>query len=367
MRELRRVTRSKARLMAVVKANGYGHGATEVARQALHHGAEALGVARRDEGTALRAAGFDCPILVLGRTSPAHTLRLLECNLTQTVCAREDAQRFSDAAVQAGKTLTVHAKIDTGMGRLGFLHDALKPAPSGDATPTARTIAAIKELPGLELEGIFTHFAASDSFDKTSARRQFELFSGLLDELEGMGCRIPVRHAANSGAIIDLPETHLDMVRAGISLYGFYPSAEVDKARLALTPVMTLKSTVIQLKEVPAGFAVSYGGTYKTPRPTRVAAIAAGYADGFNRLLSSRGEALVRGVRAPVIGRVCMDLTMLDVGHIPDVRVGDAVTLIGRQGNEAVTADDLAAKLDTINYEIVTSVAGRVPRVYGGA
>jgi alanine racemase len=223
---------------------------------------------------------------------------------------------------------------------------------------------AIASLPHVAVEGIFTHFANADAADKTHARRQFSRFSALLEALDKAGFHVKYRHAANSAATIELPETHLDLVRPGVSQYGLWPSADVDRNLIDLKPVMSIKSTVIQVKSVGPGFAVSYGSTYRTPRSTRIATVPIGYADGFDRLLSSRGHMLVRGVRAPIIGRVCMDLTMVDVGHIPGVSLEDEVVILGRQGSEEITADEIAERVGTINYEIVSSLTARVAKVY---
>jgi alanine racemase len=216
----------------------------------------------------------------------------------------------------------------------------------------------------LTVEGIFTHFATADSADKTYAGTQIDVFTDFLDRLDRKGLVPPIRHAANSGALIDLPESHLDMVRPGIATYGLYPSDEVNKNKVDLKPVMTLKSKIIQLKKVPAGFNVSYGITYQTKKPTTIATVPVGYADGLNRLLSNRGCMLVHGQRVPIVGRVCMDLTMLDVGRVPDAAVEDDVVVFGHHYTESITADDMALKLNTINYEIVSTITARVPRVY---
>jgi alanine racemase len=365
VRALRRITNSEARLMAVVKANAYGHGVIEVARRALESGADVLGVARLNEGIALRKAGFDAPTLIFGYTPPALTKKLLEFDLTQTVWSYQTAAALS-AAVAARKALKVHLKVDSGMGRLGLLPDCCRLS-ALDANSPAKALGeveAIASLAGLRLEGVYTHFAAADSTDKSYTSKQFEIFAEFLDEIRKAGLDIPVCHAANSAAIIDLPETHLDMVRAGISIYGLYPSDEVDKDRIALQPAMTLKSRVVHLKKVPAGFKVSYGMTHETSKPTTIASVPVGYADGFSRLLSSRGHMLVGGRRAPIVGRVCMDTTMLDVGHVPGIDLEDEVVIFGRQQDASITADEIAASLNTINYEIVSSLTARIPRVY---
>jgi alanine racemase len=365
-RELRRVTRPEARLLVAVKANAYGHGLVEVARRALESGADALGVARMPEALALRDAGIDAPILVFGFTPPSDVEDLVRHDLIQTVYALETARAYADGIGKSGGRLKVHLKVDTGMGRLGILPDARRYVEPGmDISDDAvREVTDIAGLSALTLEGIFTHFASSDSADKRFAEKQFATFMAFLDQLKHSGIEFEVRHAANSGAIIDLPHTHLDMVRAGVSLYGLYPSGEVDKSRIILTPVMTLKARIVHLKKVPAGFPVSYGMTHTTPAPTVIATVPVGYADGFNRRSSNRGHMLVHGQRAPIVGRVCMDLTMIDVGHIPGVAVEDEVVILGRQANEAITADELAGLLGTINYEITSAITARVPRVF---
>jgi alanine racemase len=367
LREVRRVSRPQARIMAVVKADAYGHGAPVVARTALENGADTLGVARAEEGLALRRAGIRAPILVFGYSPPELAGELLEHDLTQTIFSLEQARYFSTVAGSRRQTLKAHLKIDTGMGRLGFVAN---PAAQGGAEKDGlmrraiEQVSAVARLPFLDIEGIYTHFAAADGADKASARRQFTLFHDFLARLQRLGMRFPLRHAANSAAIIDLPETHLDMVRAGIMLHGLYPSAEVNRERVELRPAMQLKARVAQVREVPAGFRVSYGSTYEAPRPTRLATVTVGYADGYSRLLSSRGSMLVRGCRAPVVGRVCMDQTVLDVGQIEGVRPGDEVVVFGRQGNECIPAEQIALATGTINYEIVSTITARVPRIY---
>jgi len=365
-RELRRVTRTEARLLVAVKANAYGHGLVEVARQALETGADALGVARMPEGLALRDAGIDAPVLVFGFTPPSDVEALVRHDLIQTVYTLDTARAYAERIGKRGGRLKVHLKVDTGMGRLGILPDSRRYVEPGmgvsdHAVREVLTIAGLKEL---TLEGIFTHFASSDSADKRFAEQQFDMFMAFLGQLKRSGLEFELRHAANSGAVIDMPLTHLDMVRAGVSLYGLYPSDEVEKSRIDLVPVMTLKARIVHLKMVPAGFPVSYGMTHRTQAPTTIATVPVGYADGFNRRLSNRGHMLVHGQKAPIVGRVCMDLTMIDVGHIPGVAVEDEVVILGRQANEAITADDLASLLDTINYEITSAITARVPRVF---
>ena len=363
---LKRITQPDARFMAVVKANAYGHGYEAVARKALESGAEWLGVARVDEGVNLRKAGFDVPVLIFGITPAGHAGTLMKYDLTQTVSTLEGATVLSEMAVQRGGKIRIHIKVDSGMGRLGILPDSVRhQMPGYEHGPSAvEEVEAILRLPGLEMEGIYTHFATADSSDKSYARRQFAMFSEFLDDLRRAGIQPALQHAANSAAIIDMPETHLDMVRAGIALYGLYPSDEVDKDRVELKPAMALKTRIARLKKVPAGFKISYGITFETKAPTTIATIPIGYADGYDRLFSSRGYMLVSGRRAPVVGRVCMDQILLDVGHIPEAELDAEVVVFGTQGAETITAEEIAAEIGTINYEIVSKVMSRVPRRY---
>lgn len=361
LKALQRLTGPAVRMLAAVKANAYGHGLVPVARQAVASGVHMLGVARTDEGIELRKSGIDAPILLFGYTSPDAVEDLLKYDLTPTVFSHATAEAMSAAALKAGKRLPVHVKVDTGMGRIGLLAADLQTVGGMGGVPE---IEGIVRLNGLVPEGIYTHFAAADSRDKTSARRQFKRFMDTLAALADKGVTFPLRHAANSGAVIDMPETHLDMVRPGIAVYGLYPSDEVEQERIRLIPAMTLKARIAQVKTVPAGFQVSYGSTYTTPRPTVIATVPVGYADGYRRALSSRGIMLAGGVRVPVIGRVCMDLVMLDVGRVPGIRPEDEVVILGVQGYERISADEIAGWLDTINYEVVSTVMARVPRVY---
>jgi alanine racemase len=352
--------------MAVVKANAYGHGITEVACRALNSGAQALGVARIDEGIQLRKAGIDALILVFSYTPPDMAGALVDFNLTQTVYSYKTAKALAEAAGPTGKKLKIHIKVDTGMGRIGMLPACLSNLQLhreavDNALHEAELIARLKNI---EIEGIYTHFACADSNDESYTEKQFEIFMDFVGNLKHRGIEFPVKHAANSAALIKMKKTHLDMVRTGISIYGLYPSDGIDKSLVDLKPAMELKARIIHLKKVPAGFRVSYGSTYETVKPATIATVSIGYADGFNRLLSSRGNMLVCGQRAPVVGRVCMDMTMLNVGNIPDVSIGDEVVIFGTQGNSCITVDEIASSINTINYEIVSAVADRVPRIY---
>ena len=358
VRSLKALLGGQCRLMAVVKADGYGHGLGRVAATALANGASALGVAKVEEGIRLRQLGIDGPILVLGYAPASLAREIIAHNLIQTVWSVAEARSFSRAAAAAGTVIPVHFKVDTGMGRLGVSVAA------GDMDEAVRQALAVNQLPGIALQGVYTHLATADEPDKTYAGAQLALFSRLVDCLRSAGLTGLTRHAANSAAVIDLPDAHLDMVRTGIAIYGLYPSATVDRQRVSLHPAMALKTRIIQLKQVPAGTKVSYGATYTTPRATTLAVVPMGYADGYNRLLSSRGYMLAGGRRAPVVGRVCMDLTVLDVGGIAGLQVEDEVVVFGRQKDQRITVEEIATALNTINYEVVTAMTDRVPRVY---
>jgi alanine racemase len=365
VRALRRITDPHAQLMIAVKANAYGHGAVQIARTALENGADQLGVARLEEGIELRRAGIPAPILIFGYT-PAHLAPILvDHDLTASVFSLQGAVSMN-AALSKDRRLAVHLKVDTGMGRMGLLPDQRRCADEGvNPGPGAiEEVLGISALKNLRLEGLWTHFAVSDEADKRYTRQQLQIFRELIQSLEDKGLTAGIRHAANSGAIIDMPESHLDMVRAGISVYGLYPSRQVNMKNIDLHPALSLKARITHVKRVPAGTRISYGGTWQSSRPTTIATVPVGYGDGYSRSLSNRGQMLVHGRRAPIVGRVCMDLTMIDVGQIDDVRVEDEVVLIGRQGDEAISADDVAAQLDTINYEVVTALMSRVPRIY---
>lgn len=357
VREMCRVTDPSAQLMAVVKANGYGHGVEPVSRVALQSGASWLGVALLQEAILLREKGITAPILILGYTPAQDAADVIKNDISQTIFTWEDALAFATAAHHLGKKARVHLKIDTGMGRLGFYPDQ----------ETLEMIYRLAHMPGLEVEGIFTHFATADDVDKEFTQEQFAKFQQFLKQLAARHIFIRWRHCANSAAVLDLPYTHLDLVRPGIALYGLYPSHHVHHDLIKLKPVMTLKARVAFVKEVPAGCSISYGRTYFTQENRRVATVPLGYGDGYSRLLSNQGEVLIRGKRAPLLGRVCMDQLMVDASNIPNVRQGDEVVLMGRQGSEEITADKIADQIGTINYEVVCMVSERVPRVYLGA
>ena len=342
----------KAELMVAVKANGYGHGAVPVARAAMEGGATRLAVHRTLEGVQLRQAGIAAPILIMGYTLPAVSERVVRWNLTPTVNSQPQAEALSAAAAAAGKMLPIHVKIDTGMGRYGLLPD--------EALGFVRFLSG---LPGLALEGLYTHHAVADLADKSFTRHQFGLYMNVVEQLEAAGFTFPLKHVSNSATTLDLPEMALDMLRCGIALYGLRPSGEVEPV-IPLRPALTLKSRVVRVRTLPAGASISYGRTYITEKPTRVALVPVGYGDGYHRILSNRGAVLIHGQRAPIVGRVCMDQFVVDVNHIPDVQLHDEVVLVGRQGEGHIPAEEVARWAETINYEVTTGLLPRVVRVY---
>lgn len=353
---LRRRLAPGARLLVAVKSGGYGHGCAEVARTALRHGAFALGVARLEEGIELREAGIGAPILVFGATPADGAGELLRHQLTATVSGATHARSLA-AALPGDARLPVHLKLDSGMGRLGLpLHDA--PAVESAADEAA----AIAALPRLRLQGAFTHFASSDDAAGDFTALQHERFRSALAAMARHGVRPALRHAANSAAILAHPDTHYDLVRAGIAVYGL----AVPRAH-GLRPAMTLKTRIVQLQAVPAGATIGYGSTHRTAAPTVIATVAIGYGDGYSRAHSGRGRMLVHGRSVPLVGRVCMDLCMLDVGAIPGVALGDEVVVFGRQDGAEIGADDIAASIGSIPYETVTALTPRVQRIHRDA
>ena len=337
-------------VLAVLKADGYGHGIVRVARTALNNGARYLGVASVSEGALLRRAGISAPILVLGFT-PAWQARELVLNgLSATVFDLDVAQAIGRASREMDRPVSVHVKVDSGMGRLGLL-----PA---DTLPFVREL---RQVPGLVMEGIFTHFSVADG-DPIYTRNQLGRFQSVIEALEDAGFRFPLVHAANSAAILTFRESHFNLVRLGIAMYGLQPS---DQTRLPddFRPALSFKTQIAQVRRLPPGSYVSYGNTYQTTGEQEIAVLPVGYADGFRRAPCHWGEVLVRGRRAPIVGRVCMDQTMVDVTAIPEARQGDEVVLIGEQGEERITAEDVAERLGTINYEVVSEILARVPRV----
>lgn len=354
MREIRKITNPSSQIMAVVKADAYGHGFLEVTRTLLENGADRLAVAVLQEGKQLRSRGVTVPILILGASGLGSIEDLINFDITPSVFTYEFAKALSYEAERKEKVTKIHIKIDTGMSRIGYLA-------GDDNEEIADEIIKISRLPYIEIEGIFSHFAASDEYDASYTHLQFDRFTDVCQRLESKGLNIPIKHICNSAGIIMYPEMHLDMVRPGVILYGMYPSDEVDKSRLDLIPAMTLKSTITHVKEVEAGRGVSYGREYITKGVTKIATVPIGYADGYLRRLAKEGKMIVNGVKVPIIGRICMDQCMIDVTNVNNTDRGDEVIIFGREG---VTIDDLAKWLDTINYEVACVIGKRIPRIY---
>lgn len=344
-----RIIPEEMKLLVAVKADAYGHGTLPVARAAIHAGAKYLGVAFVDEGIQLRAGGLVEPILVFGYTPPHAVEQAVLHDLTFTVYDEKHLDIISQKAAELGKKAKVHVKVDTGMGRIG-----IEPA------QTLSFVHKIIELPYLEIEGIYTHFATADD-DVSYLNKQSTQFEAVLQNLADDGISIPLRHAANSAGILRMEETKCNMARLGISLYGFQ---DVPYPDVKLKPALSLRSKVVHVKQPLAGSGISYGKTYVTTGHEWIATIPIGYADGIDRGLSNKGFALVNGVRVPIVGRVCMDQLMLDVSKAMPVSVGDEVTFIGQQGNQQITAAELADLIGTIHYEIVTRLGSRLPRLY---
>ena len=338
--------------MAVVKANAYGHGIIPVAKTAIAAGADWLGVALAEEAIELRHAGVTHPILVLGAVAAEGANQLVQHSISATVTTLESVLAMNAAAEAAGCNISIHIKVDTGMGRIG-LHPR-------EVLSFVEKAASLKYI---RVEGIFSHFASADEKDQGYSYRQLNEFKDVLASLEDRRIQIPLRHFAGSAATIELPESYFDMVRPGISLFGVYPSNEVDHS-IDLQPAMTLKTKIAFLKEVPAGAFISYGRKFVTKQKTMIATLPVGYADGYPRLLTNQGEVLVCGKRAPVVGRVCMDMTMIDVTGIPQAMVGTDVVLFGRQNGAEILVDSIAHKSGTISHEIFCGITNRVPRHY---
>ncbi len=339
--------------MAVVKADAYGHGAFETAVCCLENGADCLAVANIDEALSLRHKGIRVPILILGDTLPERFRDVAENDITQTIYSRERAEALSEESLRLGRISRVHIKTDTGMGRIGFFADEA----------SVDEITEISRLKGISLEGIFTHFATADAADKNYTLLQAERFEYMCGALEKRGLKL-MRHCSNSAAILDmLPRLGFDMVRAGIILYGCYPSDEVSRS-IDIRPVMSVRSYISHIKTVLPGDSISYGRTFVAKSPMTIATIPVGYADGYMRSLSNKGRIIVNGSYAPIVGRICMDQFMADLSHIPDAKVGDEAVLMGKQGALSVDADEIASLAGTISYEILCDVSKRVPRVY---
>lgn len=352
IKEARKRVGDKTKIMAIVKADAYGHGAIRVAKS-IKDEVDAFAVATVREALELREHGIGNMILVLGYVCRAEYEEVIRNNITFAMLTSQMAREISQCACNLGMTAMCHIKVNTGMNRIGFPADE----------DSVNEIEKICRLPGLDCEGIFMHFATADSSDKSFSHIQFERFMRIIDELERRGISFKIKHCCNSAAIVDMPEYALDMVREGIILYGLHPSDEMQSG-INYHPVMELKSHVIFVKELQAGEGISYGRTYITERPTKVATVAIGYADGYPRSLSSKGYVLIRGRKAPILGRICMDQMMVDVTGIPDVQVEDVVTLIGRDGDLSITVEELSELSGKFDYEFVCGISQRVERKY---
>ncbi|MEE1351660.1 MAG: alanine racemase [Clostridia bacterium] len=355
MRQIRQITNPNSLIMAVVKADAYGHGAAECAEALLKNGADRLAVATLSEAIELRRLFGDVPILILGSSMESEAEELIENDITVSVYTYEFAKVLSDSAIKLGKSAKIHLKLDTGMSRIGF------PVVDGDNREIISEILEISKLPMIEIEGIFSHFATSDEENRDYTDLQFKRFMYVCDKLSESGLVIPIKHICNSAGIMMYPEYHLDMVRPGVILYGMYPSNKVDKSRLDLKYVMSLKSLITYVKEIEPGRGVSYGKEYIADGVAKIATVPIGYADGYTRRLADNAKIAVGDRLFPIAGRICMDQCMIDVSGVNNIKRGDEALIFG---DGAVTADDIASWIGTINYEVPCMLSRRIPRVY---
>ncbi len=351
LKEIKRLIGPQVDFMQVVKADAYGHGAIEISNTALKNGARILGVANADEGVQLRISGIEAPIVILGPSTAVEIEQIIKYNLTPSVSDLYFTKKLNEALAKAGHKLPVHIEVDTGMGRGGTMH-----------TEALKLILEIYKLPNITMEGIFTHLASSEKIIPYNDK-QWRFFSNLLTEMKHSGIEFPIQHIDNSGAILNYPDFKLNMVRPGIMTYGIYPSPD-NESGAKLAQVMSFKTSIVLLKRFPSGYGIGYGSTYITKKQTLIATIPVGYGDGYGFILSNQGEALIRGKRAPIVGRISMDMCTIDVTHIPDCNVGDEVVLLGRQGKECISANEIAAKASTISYEVLCALGKRAPRVF---
>lgn len=353
--EMRKRLAKGTQMVAVVKADAYGHGAAEIAGLIQDYSyIWGFAVATAEEALSLKASGVTKPILILGLVFPEEYEHLIRENIRLAVCDLATARGLNEEALRQKKQAYVHLAVDTGMNRIGYRADR-------ESVPEVKLLAS---LPGICLEGVFTHFARADETDKSPAYVQLDRYLQYIRLLEQEGIHIPLHHCSNSAGILRLPEAHLHMVRAGITIYGIYPSMEVEREEVKLLPVMELKSCVSYVKTVGPGEAISYGGTFVTERETKVATIPVGYADGYPRVLSNKGYVLIHGRKARILGRICMDQFMVDVTEIPQVHPGDEVTLIGKDGEEEISVEELGELCGRFSYEFICGISKRVPRVY---
>ncbi|MCR5108672.1 MAG: alanine racemase [Lachnospiraceae bacterium] len=355
IKNMHSMTDENTKMIIVIKANGYGHGALKIA-EGLENTDYVFGyaTATAEEAFNLRDNGVKKAILILGYTFPDNYTEMIEEDIRPTVFKSETAIQLNETAKRLNKKAKIHIKVDTGMSRIGFTCDE----------EGLKNIEEINKLPNIDIEGIFTHFARADERNKDNVKEQLSKFLGFVKKCEERGISIKYKHASNSAGILELKEANLDIVRAGITVYGLWPSEEMDRSRIKLIPAMKIKSSVVYIKILPAGIPISYGGTYITDKDTRVATIPVGYADGYPRSLSNKGYVLIRGKRAPILGRVCMDQMMVDVTDIPEAKEYDEVILLGAMGDESITAEDIGKLSGRFNYEFVCDISERVPRVY---
>lgn len=354
-REMRKNIAEDTKMIAVVKADAYGHGAVPIAHLIEDYDyIWGFAAATAEEAVHLRQAGITKPILILGIVFDEYFPELVQYDIRPAVCEYDEAKKLSDEAVLQNKTVHIHIALDTGMTRIGY----------ADIPESVEEIKKIAELPNLEIEGMFTHFARADEYDRSPAMVQLERYQDFSKHVEEAGVDIPLHHCSNSAGIIRVPEANLSIVRAGITIYGIYPSSEVERDIVKLAPVMELKSHITYVKDVPAGAAISYGGTYVADKKRRVATIPVGYADGYPRQLSNKGWVLIHGKKAPILGRVCMDQFMADVTEIDNVKKGDEVTLLGRDGDEFISIEEMGDLCGRFSYEFACDISPRVPRVY---
>jgi alanine racemase len=352
IKEIRRVTNSKE-IIAVIKADAYGHGAVDLAPVLLNNGADSFAVAVLNEAVELRRSGLDCPIMVLGFTPPNLVDNILRYDIEQTVYSYDFAKELSSMALKKNKLARIHIVVDTGMGRIGYI-------PNEESLDE---IEKISSLPNIIIEGIFTHFSTADEEDKEFTLKQLSIFNKFYDDLILRGVKINKRHTANSAAISDIPKSHFEAVRPGIILYGYYPSNYVQKDKIHLERVLTLKTNIVLIKSLPEGYPISYGRRFYTERESLIATLPVGYADGYTRLLFNKGKVIINGKFAKVVGSICMDQCMVDITDIPEAKVGDEVILLG-EDKVKYDADDMADDIGTISYEVLTMISKRVPRVY---
>ncbi len=355
IKKIREKIGDSVELIGIIKADGYGHGSIKVAEVLRENGIKKFAISDLSEALLLREYGFTEEIIMLGITPSLYVDTIIAYNITPVICSLDVAEAYAKAAVKRGTLVSGLIAIDTGMGRIGYRPDEAHAIPE---------IKAMSQLEGFKIRGLFTHFSVADAADKTYSRMQQTKFDEFCDKLTSEGVDVPMKTLANSAAIIDLPETHCDAVRAGIIMYGLYPSDEVDHSQLELKPVMSVKASIVHLKEVPPGTSISYGRKFTTERTSKIATLALGYADGYPRPYSSVGKVIINGHFAPIAGSICMDQCMVDVTDVPDVKVGDEAIIMGSDGTNTILADDIAKATGTINYEIICAFGQRLPKVY---